>query len=214
MKVVQCWDDGVTADIRLTEILRKYNAKASFNLNAGKHGVTPKPEWIFKGTKVERMEWDVMEDVYQGFTIANHSLTHPRLEQLTPEEALKDIVEGRDRLQQFFNQPILGFAYPFGSYNEMVMEALRKAGHVYSRTTKSCDKIYPPENVMEFHPNCHFLADDFFERYERAKKDGVFYFWGHSYEMVYDDMWRDFEELIARISSDNESQWSELPDLF
>ena len=30
MKVVQCWDDGVVTDIRLIEILRKYNAKATF----------------------------------------------------------------------------------------------------------------------------------------------------------------------------------------
>ena len=25
IKVAQCWDDGVATDIRLTEILRKYN---------------------------------------------------------------------------------------------------------------------------------------------------------------------------------------------
>ena len=30
IRVAQCWDDGVATDIRLTEILRKYNAKATF----------------------------------------------------------------------------------------------------------------------------------------------------------------------------------------
>ena len=29
IKVAQCWDDGVATDIPLTEILRKYNAKAT-----------------------------------------------------------------------------------------------------------------------------------------------------------------------------------------
>ena len=38
MKVVQCWDDGVVNDVRLTNLLRKYNAKATFNLNPGNHG--------------------------------------------------------------------------------------------------------------------------------------------------------------------------------
>lgn len=38
LKVVQCWDDGVVKDIRLAEILRKYKAKATFNLNPGFHG--------------------------------------------------------------------------------------------------------------------------------------------------------------------------------
>ena len=35
IRVAQCWDDGVATDIRLTEILRKYNAKATFNLCPG-----------------------------------------------------------------------------------------------------------------------------------------------------------------------------------
>jgi len=37
MKIVQCWDDGVNDDIRLTELLRRHCAKATFNLNPGTH---------------------------------------------------------------------------------------------------------------------------------------------------------------------------------
>jgi hypothetical protein len=37
MKLVQCWDDGVNDDIRLTQILRKHGAKATFNLNPTSH---------------------------------------------------------------------------------------------------------------------------------------------------------------------------------
>lgn len=33
--VAQCWDDGVSTDVRLIELLRKYNAKATFNLPPG-----------------------------------------------------------------------------------------------------------------------------------------------------------------------------------
>ena len=40
MTVVQCWDDGVTTDARLIEILRKHKARATFNLNAGAHLAT------------------------------------------------------------------------------------------------------------------------------------------------------------------------------
>ena len=35
IKIAQCWDDGVATDIRLIEILRKYQAKATFNLCPG-----------------------------------------------------------------------------------------------------------------------------------------------------------------------------------
>ena len=37
LKVVQCWDDGVINDIRLTDLLRRWGAKATFNLNPGLH---------------------------------------------------------------------------------------------------------------------------------------------------------------------------------
>ena len=46
IKVAQCWDDGVYTDIKLIEILRKYNAKATFNLCPGFAGdETVLPSW-------------------------------------------------------------------------------------------------------------------------------------------------------------------------
>lgn len=214
MRVVQCWDDGVTTDVRLVEILRKHNAKATFNLNAGLHEAKRKPGWIFKGTEVSRLGWDEMKELYQGFMIANHSLTHPFLEKIAIEAARSDIVEGRSRLQQFFGQPVLGFAYPYGSYNEAVMEAVRDAGHVYARTVGNVERPFPPENAMAVHPCCHFLAPDLWERYEKARLGGVFYFWGHSYEMITGEMWLDFEKNIERISADPAACWGDVADLF
>lgn len=214
MTVVQCWDDGVTTDAHLVEILRKHKAKATFNLTAGLYEAKRIPGWIHKGMQVNRLGWDEMLDLYSGFTIANHSLTHPRLEQLPAAAALSDIAEGRDRLQQFFGQPVLGFAYPYGTYSPMVMDAVRAAGHVYARTTVNVDYPFPPENAMAFHPCCHFLAPDLWTRYEKAKKRGVFYFWGHSYEMNTEAMWRAYEEMIERISADHGSCWGDVADLF
>lgn len=214
MKVVQCWDDGVTADVRVLEILRRHGAKATFNLNAGLYETHRKPSWNYKGTEVARLGWDEMREVYAGFTIANHSLTHPRLEQVTSEVARREIVEGRERLQQFFGQPILGFAYPFGTYSAAVMQLVREAGHLYARTTRNVDCPFPPEDAMAFHPCCHFLAPDLWTRYERARQCGVFYFWGHSYELITEAMWSAFEEMIKRISADPGACWGNLPDLF
>jgi len=214
MTVVQCWDDGVTADVRLIEILRKHHAKATFNLNAGLYEAKRKPSWVFQGTEVGRLGWDEMKDLYQGFTIANHSLSHPFLEKLPVDAARKDIEEGRCRLQQFFGQPVLGFAYPYGTYSEAVMEAVRAAGHVYARTTRNVAQPFPPENAMAFHPCCHFLAPDFWQRYQVAKAGGVFYFWGHSYEMITETMWSEFDAMIERISADSGSCWGDVVDLF
>ena len=213
--VVQCWDDGVTSDVRLIETLKRHGAKATFNLSAGLYKNHRQLGWIHMDTEVIRLGWDEMRDVYQGFTIANHSLTHPYLDQMPVEEARRDIVEGRDRLQQFFGQPVLGFAYPFGSYNDSIMRLVSEAGHVYARTGVNVDCPFPVDSNMAFHPCCHFLASDLWQRYETAKKKcGVFYFWGHSYELLTETMWRAFDKTIERISADPESRWGELVDLF
>ena len=214
MTVVQCWDDGVTADIRLIEVLRRHGAKATFNLNAGLHGASRGPAWDYKGTPVQRVAADELTDIYGGFTIANHSLTHPWLDRIPAEKARRDIAEGRERLQQLFQQPVRGFAYPYGAYNEAVMEAVRETGHLYARTVGEAARPFPPEDPMAFHPHGHFLADDFWARYEKARPGGVFYFWGHAYELISESMWKAFEETMERISADPQARWGHVIDLF
>ena len=214
MTVVQCWDDGVTADVRLVEILRRHGAKATFNLNAGAHEDGRKKSWVYQNTEVWKLGWNEMREIYAGFTISNHSLTHPRLEQIPIEDARLDISEGRARLQQFFGQPVSGFAYPYGTYNTAVETAVRETGHVYARTTVSVKHPFPPANPMAFHPSCHVLAPDLWARYEAARKGGVFYFWGHSYEFVTEAMWTEFDRMIKRIASDPDARWGEVADLF
>lgn len=214
MVVVQCWDDGVATDVRLVDLLCRHGAKATFNLNAGLHDRHRQFGWIHQGTEVSRLGWDEMKEVYQGFAIANHSLTHPRLDLMERASARREIAEGRDRLQQFFGQAVSGFAYPFGSYNDDIVQLVSESGHVYARTTASVSHPFPPDDAMQLHPCCHFLAPDLWSRYEMAKQSGVFYFWGHSYEMTTDVMWSSFEEIIERISTDPGSCWGEVADLF
>ncbi|MGA1531286.1 MAG: polysaccharide deacetylase family protein [Kiritimatiellia bacterium] len=214
-KIVQCWDDGVTSDIRLIEVLRRHGAKASFNLNPGLH---PRGEkaggWKSGDREIRRLDHDMLVETYQGFTIANHTLTHPHLTKLSPAEIKREISEGRDQLQQLFQQPVRGFAYPFGNYDEEVMELLRASGHAYGRTVMNIKQPFPPGDPMAFHPTCHFLAEDFKKRYDMTEPDGVFYFWGHSFELHEEQDWAVFDEMIGWISADPAAQWYSLEDLF
>ncbi len=214
MKVIQCWDDGVTSDILLVDILRKYDAQATFNLNAGLHQSIRSNGWKYKNTEVVRLSQNEIVDVYEGFTIANHSLTHPHLETLPLDEVRVEVEENRKRLQDLFGQSIDGFAYPFGTYNNSIVDIIEQQGHKYARTIKNSVPAFPPQNPYEFHPSCHFLAKDFWVRYQESKQSGVFYFWGHSYEMISKMMWIDFENKIKKINEDPESQWYDISKLF
>lgn len=213
LSVIQCWDDGVTTDIRLTDILRRHGARATFNLNAGLHEGVRKRGWVHQGTEVWRLSWQELKDVYQGFTVANHTLTHPFLDQIPIALARQEIFEGRAQLQELFGQTVDGFVYPFGSFNAQVTELVREAGHVYARTTLQTAAVVPFSDPMTLHPSCHFLAPDFWEHYEASKAVGVFYFWGHSYEMTTEGMWHDFESMVARITNDPASVWCDVVEV-
>lgn len=218
MKVVQCWDDGVNDDIRLIEILRKHGAKASFNLNPSTHKEEREAGWFNEklGKLVQRLARPELADVYAGFTIANHSLTHPWPTRIPLEQWRSEVSDARKILQDWFQQPVLGFAYPFGDCDDATAAVVREAGHVYARTTKNVTPCYPPADPMKFAADRHFRAEDFWDRYDQAKASGcgVFYFWGHSYEICGEEQWEAFEAQIARVSADPDAEWAELPELF
>ncbi len=214
MKLVQCWDDGVTTDVRLVALLRRHGARATFNLNAGLHAPERRFGWRHRDTEVWRLGQDELREVYQGLGIANHTLTHPHLDQLPIAAVRAEIVEGRARLQALFDQPVRGFVYPFGSFDGAVAQAVRDAGHVYARTTRAAEAGVDAADAMAVAPSCHFLAPDFWQRFERARPHGVFWFWGHSYELVDEAMWAAFEASLVRLCAEPGARWCDPTDLF
>ena len=213
MRLVQCWDDGVTTDARLVSVLRRHGARATFNLNAGLHARDRQFGWRHRDTEVWRLGQAELREVYDGFQIANHTLTHPRLDRMPIEEARREILDGRARLQDLFDQPVPGFVYPFGTFDPAVAQAVRDAGHVYARTTRNAQAGVEARDAMAVAPSCHFLAPDFWPRFELARPTGVFWFWGHSYEMVDEAMWAAFEASLARLCAEPGSQWCDPTDL-
>jgi peptidoglycan/xylan/chitin deacetylase (PgdA/CDA1 family) len=214
MKIAQCWDDGVTTDVRLVSLLRRHGASATFNLNAGLHARERQFGWHHRDVEVWRLGRDELRAVYDGFSIANHSLTHPPLDSLPIDAARREIHDGRAQLQALFDQPVTGFVYPFGAFNDAVAQAVRDAGHVYARTTRSAAAGVETRDPMAAEPSCHFLAPDFWQRLERARSSGAFWFWGHSYELVDEAMWTAFENSLTRLCAEPGVQWCNPADLF
>ncbi|MCB1768861.1 MAG: polysaccharide deacetylase family protein [Candidatus Competibacteraceae bacterium] len=215
MRVVQSWDDGVVDDIRLTELLRRHSAKATFNLNPGLHQSQRSFSFQYGDKEVLRLGRDELDGVYAGFEIANHSLTHSYLPDLSPADLIHEVRDSRQLLQDWFQQPVRGFCYPFGGFNPTVKDAVRSADHIYARTVAALESVFPPVDSLEFGANCHFTDPAFWNHYERAKTlDSVFFFWGHSYELVNEAMWMDLEDKIAGISADSAAAWVDLETLF
>jgi len=125
MIVVQSWDDGVVDDVRLIGILRRHGAAATFNLNIGLNGPERQFGWTYKekNKDVHRLALGEMVALYEGFEVASHSLKHPHLEQLAPEDLDREVAGSKRQMEAMFKRPVIGLCYPFGTFNDAVKAA-------------------------------------------------------------------------------------------
>lgn len=199
--VTLSYDDGVEQDIRLIEIMRKNGLKGTFNLNSG--CFAPEGRVYPKGTIHRRMTKAQCVSLYKenGMETAVHGLTHPWLEKLPEVICTYEILQDRMNLEKEFETIVRGMAYPFGTYNDSVVETLKKCGIAYARTTISTENFEMPEDWLRMPATCHHnnprlmeLAKKFTET-EVLNNPMLFYLWGHSYEFEADDNWNVIEEF-------------------
>ena len=226
VKVAQCWDDGVYTDIRLIDMLRKYGAKATFNLNPGNAPETtrgigwarfdsPSDLWRYCGFDAGKIAVRDWRSVYAGFKVASHCWKHETVGKVSDEEFVEAAVRARDLLEDIFETPCPGFAWPCGITSPETVKMLREAGFAYGRTTRAVDDVSACRETLTLDPNCHFTDCRFREKYLRAKEQsGVFYFWGHTYEMFdCEGLWDQLEQKIRFISEDPDAEWCDVIDL-
>ena len=218
IKVCQCWDDGALNDLKVTALCRKYNAKATFNLNPGSHRsdarIVDSGHRLANGYYSGRLAWNEVVSVYEGFEVASHGMCHLQADWVDPQVFLSDAVSARKILEDKFQKPCRGFAWPCGRFTAETCDLLRNAGFAYGRTTKYTQAVLPCADFMQLASNCHFQDPEFWTKFEQARKSGVFYFWGHSYEMFDDPaLLADYEAKLRRLNEDPEVEWINVVDL-
>lgn len=226
IKVAQCWDDGVYTDIRLTEMLRRYGAKATFNLNPGNapdvtRGIgwdrfdTPPDSWRYCGFDAGKIAIKDWKRVYAGFKVASHCWKHETVGKVADEEFAEAAIRARELLEDIFETACPGFAWPCGVSSPETVKMLKAAGFAYGRTINPVDDVSSCQEPLTLDPNCHFMDRKFREKYLRTKEQGgVFYFWGHSYEMLdCEGLWDQLEQKIRFISEDPDAEWCDVIDI-
>jgi peptidoglycan/xylan/chitin deacetylase (PgdA/CDA1 family) len=64
-----------------------------------------------------------------------HTMTHPLLTNISAERARSEILDSRSRLQQLLGCDIKLFSFPYGAYNDTLLEYCRQAGYQRAFTT-------------------------------------------------------------------------------
>lgn len=73
----------------------------------------------------------------QGIEIGGHTVTHPRLRQLPPQERLAEMRDSRIRLGEMTGREIRSFAYPYGSECAETAQLAAEAGYAAACTTRA-----------------------------------------------------------------------------
>ena len=202
------YDDGVTQDVRLIELLNQYGLKCTFNLNSellGQRGMLIREGKRIAHYKVHPRD---VQDLYRGHEVAVHTLTHPNLTQCDEAEVIRQVETDRRNLSELVGYEVVGMAYPCGPNDDRCASIIREhTGVKYARTVTDTDSFAPQTYLHRFNPNAYHLnfdrldalADRFLS--EESDEPQIFYVWGHAYEMDYrPDYWVRLEDFFRRIA--------------
>lgn len=201
------YDDGVWADKRFMEIINRGGLRCTFNINS--KGFAQKD-----AEGPGRMSAKQCLELYtkSGYEVAVHAATHPFLEELPLPLAINEVLEDRKNLEKMFGTIVRGMAYPYGTYNDALVEGLKNVGIAYSRTTVSTGDFKIPTNWLRMPATCHHnnpqlmeLCDKFLRK-DRYVKPKLFYLWGHTYEFDNNNNWDVIEKFTEKMG-DRDDIW-------
>jgi len=197
--ITMSYDDGRDFDIRLAQIFRENGLKGTFHLNSARFD---KPGVV----KTEELK-----EIYAGHEVSCHMVTHPFPTDNPDISVLEEIIEDRKVIEAACGYVVRGMSYPYGNYDQRVIDLCRAAGMEYSRTTKATNNFALPEDFLAWHPTCHHKHNvmeklEAFYAPTRYNRLQLLYVWGHSYEFNNDNNWELIEEF-AKAAGNREDTW-------
>ena len=210
-------DDGITQDLKVIEILKKYNVTCvSFNINTGLYGAN----WDWVGPAIgdptiphQRFtEEELKTGIYDGYEVLVHTMNHPSLKNYDKRasQIKKEVGRDADNIEELTGVRPVGMAWPGGDteYTDTTIELVLENTDIrFARGTTSTYNFELPEYFMKWMPTCSAidpqcltLAQQFIDA--ECTEDMLFYVWGHSYEFDLNNGagYETFEKLVKMMS--------------
>jgi peptidoglycan/xylan/chitin deacetylase (PgdA/CDA1 family) len=123
--VIISLDDGYVDDVRtVLPDLERWHMVATFFVITGRM------------TEPGFLTADQIRQLDQaGMDIGDHTAHHVDLRAITPSELQIETAGSRHTLDAVLGHPVYYFAYPFGAYNDAVVQAVKAAGFTMAYTT-------------------------------------------------------------------------------
>lgn len=158
------FDDGKISFYNLVfPLLKKYNVKATLFVITGRIGM----QGYCTEEQLKEMSNSNIVDV------ESHTATHLKLTSLTEEEIKFEINESKEALSKLLNKDITVICYPFGRYNDIVLNEVQKT-YKFGLTT-SRDVYNTKNHELNVIPRIESRKDITLEEYIiELKKSQVF----------------------------------------
>ena len=145
--VALTFDDGYQDNyLKAAPILRKYGFTATVFMISG--DIDAVPEYLTKNELVELTK--------DGWQIESHTVNHLYLTSLSKELINKELTKSKADLETATGSDVLFFTYPYGDYDNKVIQAVRDAGYLMAFTTAK-GLVYPQTDLMRI-PRVYIYA--------------------------------------------------------
>lgn len=118
-------DDGYVDDVRtILPDLQRWHMVATFFVITGR---MTEPGFL-DAAQIQQLD-------HAGMDVGDHTAHHVDLRLLTPPELQAETAGSRRTLEAVLGHPVYFFAYPFGAFNDQVVQAVHDAGFTMAYTT-------------------------------------------------------------------------------
>lgn len=213
------WDDGHPLDLRMAELLVKYELPGTFYVPA----IAPRP--VMDGAAVREIS-------AAGFEIGAHTMTHGNLLEMTDRLACAEMVDSKHYVEDLSGRKCTTFAPPGGRFRRSHLGLAATAGFSGLRTVELMNLGRParraglavmPTTLQVFpHSACAYVRNAAkrwrpgnlmtFLAYARTadlrlaaealvaaalEQGGVFHLWGHTWEIEEFGLWPVVEQVFT-----------------
>jgi peptidoglycan/xylan/chitin deacetylase (PgdA/CDA1 family) len=113
------FDDGKKSDLDLVApLLAEEGICGSFFIIPG---------WVGRPNYLDRNELRMLSE--QGMEIGSHSLSHPFMTALSPEEMKREAFGSKKYLEDLLGTSVESYSYPYGDVNARVRDTVAQAGY-------------------------------------------------------------------------------------
>jgi peptidoglycan/xylan/chitin deacetylase (PgdA/CDA1 family) len=217
--ITTSWDDGHIADLRLAELLEKYNLPGTFYIPS-----TNQEHSVMDENKIISLS--------HKFEIGGHTINHTRINKVSSELFTNEITGCYNWLSNLLGTTPISFCFPGGVYNNDAVKHTLNTGFKVIRTTEllnpwfdSNASVFPTTLQVYEHSKftyikhlCKRIKIQTLMLYLKSNtsKDllkllefyltnlqlngGCFHLWGHSWEIEENNLWSKLEEIFKIMS--------------